>query len=159
MAKVNIKQGKGFITEATAEHIEQIYPFMRKADQIEIACMGQHTPKEALECALKQDDLTLTALDSEGVPIAMFGVGQVGAQAYIWLLGTDSVTDNAYDFLKASRKWTQILTEPYGATFNFVHEQTDVAIKWLKFCGAKFLRKLTFNNEPFFEFIIAYKHV
>lgn len=156
MAKVNIKQGNCIITEATKEHIEQIYPFMRRADQIEVACMG-HTPKESLENSLANDDLTLTALDPEGVPMAMFGVGQVGAQAYIWLLGTDSVNDNSYDFLKASRKWTRILTEPYGATFNFVHEQNDVAIKWLKFCGAKFLRKLTFNNEPFFEFIITSK--
>ncbi len=156
MARLRVQEGNCFITEATKEHIEQIYPFMRKADQIEVACMG-HTPKEALEYSLENDDLTLTALDPEGVPFAMFGVGQVNNLAYIWWLSTDSVTDHAYDFIKASRKWTQILTKPYGATFNFVHEENKMAIKWLKFCGAVFTRKLNFNNHPFFEFVITFK--
>ncbi len=104
-----------------------------------------------------QDGVTLTGLDGEGVPFAMFGVGQVENQAYIWCLGTESVSDNAYDFLKASREWTQRLTKPYGATFNFVHEENSTALKWLKFCGAIFIRKLTFSNQPFFEFIIPSK--
>ena len=156
MAKLHVQEGSCFITEATKKHIEQIYPFMRKADQIEVACMG-HTPKESLESGLANDDVTLTALDPEGVPFAMFGVGQVNNLAYIWWLSTDSVKDHAYDFIKASRKWTQILTKPYGATFNFVHEENKLAIKWLKFCGAKFTRKLFFNNHPFFEFVITSK--
>ncbi len=116
-----------------------------------------HEPRQALLSGLEHDDVTLTALDGEGVPFAMFGVGQVGAQAYIWCLGTESVSDNAYDFLKASREWTQRLTKPYGATFNFVHESNPIALKWLKFCGAIFIRKLTFSNQPFFEFLIPSK--
>ena len=103
------------------------------------------------------DDVTLTAVDKDNVPFAMFGVGQVDDLAYIWCLGTDSVSDNAYDFLKASREWTQRLTKPYGATFNYVHQDNHVALKWLRFCGAIFIRQLTFSNEPFFEFIIPSK--
>ena len=156
MAKLLVQQGRCSITEATYDHVERIYPFMRKADQIEVACMG-HTPREALMSGLENDDVTLTALDPEGVPFAMFGVGQVNAQAYIWWLSTDSVMDNSYDFIKASRKWTQILTKPYGATFNYVHEDNKLAIKWLKFCGASFIRKLTFNDNLFFEFVIPFK--
>jgi hypothetical protein len=156
MDKVLSTHGKGSVVVATYDHVERIYPYMRKADQVEIACMG-YEPRQALLSALENDDATLTALDSEGVPIAMFGVGQVGEQAYIWCLGTDSVSDNAYDFLKASREWTQRLTKPYGCAFNFVHEENLVAIKWLKFCGAIFIRKLTFSNQPFFEFIITSK--
>jgi hypothetical protein len=156
MARLVSKEGRCTIVEATEEHIEDIYPFMRKADQIEVACMGHH-PKQSLQNGLKNDDVTLTALDPEGVPFAMFGVGQVNNHAYIWWLGTESVTDNAYDFLKASRKWTQLLTKPYGTTFNFVHQENKLAIKWLKFCGATFLRKLEFKNQPFFEFIITAK--
>ena len=158
MAKLNIQAGRCSVVEATKEHIEQIYPFMRTADQIEVACMG-HTPKQALEYGLANDDVTLTALDPEGVPAGMFGVGQVGNLAYIWWLGTDIVNDHKYDFIKSSRKWTQMLTKPYGATFNFVHEENKLAIKWLKFCGASFIRKLNFNNQPFLEFIITYKNV
>ena len=156
MDKVLSRHGKCSVVVATRDHVERIYPYMRRADQIEIACMG-HEPRQSLLSALESDYVTLTALDGEGVPFAMFGVGQVENQAYIWCLGTESVSDNAYDFLKASREWTQRLTKPYGATFNFVHEENSIALKWLKFCGAIFIRKLTFSNQPFFEFIIPSK--
>lgn len=156
MDKIVSTHGPCSVVVATHDHVERIYPYMRKADQVEIACMGQE-PRQALLTALEFDDVTLTALDREGVPFAMFGVGQVDDQAYIWCLGTDSITDNAYNFLKASREWTQELIKPYGAAFNFVHEDNLSAIKWLKFCGASFMRKLTFSNQPFFEFLIPSK--
>lgn len=152
------QEGKCSIVEANADHVESLYPFIRKVDQIECACMGE-TAKDAMLRALDKDDITLTALDPEGVPMAMFGVGRVVGQAYIWCLGTDSVQDHAYDFLRASRMWTQLLTKPYGATFNYVHTSNDVSIRWLKFCGASFLRTLSFNDEPFYEFIIPYRNV
>lgn len=156
MDKVLSKHGDCKVVVATHAHVAMIYPHMRMADKVEVACMG-HEPCQSLLGALEDDDVTLTALDGDDVPFAMFGVGQVGEQAYIWCLGTDSVSDNAYQFLKASREWTQRLTKPYGATFNFVHEDNHVALKWLKFCGAIFIRKLTFSNQPFFEFIIPSK--
>ena len=156
MDKVLSTYGDCKVVVATHDHAERIYPYMRRADQIEIACMG-HEPRQALLNALENDDVTLTGLDAEGVPVMMFGVGQTGAQAYIWCLSTYGILDNSYQFLKGSREWTQRLTKPYGATFNFVHEDNHVAIKWLKFCGAIFIRKLTFSNHPFFEFIIPSK--
>jgi len=158
MDRLISREGKCSIVEATVDHVDAIAPFMRGADKREVACLG-HTPEQSLMNGLHNDDVTLTALDPEGVPFAMFGVGQVLDQAYIWWLSTDSVNDNAYDFLKASRKWTQILTKPYGATFNFVHKDNELSIKWLKFCGAVFIRELTFSNQPFFEFVIPTKHV
>ena len=151
-------EGDCRVVTATHEHVEDMYPFIRKVDQLECACMGE-TPRAAMLRALDKDDMTLTALDAQGVPMAMFGVGRVVGQAYIWCLGTDAVKDNAYQFLKSSRKWTQLLTKPYGATFNYVHQDNDVAIRWLKFCGAKFIRALVFQDQSFYEFIIPYRHV
>jgi hypothetical protein len=126
---------------------------MREADRLEVKCSGR-SPHEILELALENDDLTLTALDAQDVPFAMFGVGKTEKAAYIWLLGTDAVVDNKYDFIKASRHYVNILTQPYTTTFNFVHRDNKLAISWLQFCGAKFIRMLTIGNEPFFEFII-----
>lgn len=151
-------EGKLTVVESTSQHVEDIYPYMRKADQIEVACMDS-SPKESLQRGLETSDVCLTVKDAEGVPFAMFGVGQIAGMAYIWLLGTESVNDNAYDFLRASRKYTQALAKPYGAVTNFVHEENKVALKWLKFCGAKFLRRHYFNNKPFFEFVITKNHV
>jgi hypothetical protein len=158
MDKVISIEGNCTVVKATEEHAESIYPFLRKADQIEIAHMGHH-PKDALLLGLVNDDVTYTALDSEGVPFAMFGAGQLEEGGYIWCLGTDGVQDNAYDFLKASRKYTQQLTEPYGATFNYVHDDNKAALKWLKFCGASFIQELAINNQLFYQFAIPYKYV
>ena len=146
------------VVVATKEHIEDIYPTMRKADRIEIACMG-HEPKESLLTSFEQDDVTLTAIDKDNVPFAMFGVGQVAGMAYIWLLGTDALLDNSYNFIKASRKYVQLFTEPYGCVFNFVHKDNELALRWLRFCGAKFIRKHEFSSQPFYEFIITSKYV
>ncbi len=130
---------------------------MREADQIEVMCMGK-TPESALRQAYAQDDITLSIIDKNDNPIAMLGVGQILDMAYIWMLGTDQVQEASYSFLKASRKITQSLTKPYGATFNYVHTENQTAIRWLKFCGAKFIRKLYFTNHPFYEFIITYRN-
>ena len=144
------------VVVATEDHIEDIYPFMRKADKIEVACMG-HEPKESLQTAFKQDDVTLTALDKDDVPFAMFGVGQVNGLAYIWLLGTDALLDNSYNFIKASRKYVQLFTKPYGCVFNFVHKDNELALRWLRFCGARFIANHQFSSQPFYEFIITSK--
>jgi len=147
------RHGDCKVVEAIREDIYSIYPFMRKIDQLEAACMGL-TAKQSLIRGLNSDDLTLTALDKNDVPFAMFGCGLVDGMGYIWCVGTDGIEDNSYNFIKASRKWTQIMTKPYGVTFNFVHAENKTAIKWLKFCKAQFINELTFKNEPFFEFII-----
>ena len=146
--------GNCTVVKATEDHIEDIYPFLRREDQLEVLCMGHH-PKEALQTALNHDDVTLTALDKDDVPFAMFGVGRVGGMAYIWLLGTDGLADNSYQFTKASRKYVQLFTKPYGCVFNFVHQDNELALRWLRFCGAKFIRKLEFSSQPFYEFIIT----
>jgi len=156
-SNVVYRQGNYKLIIADKSHIDAIYPFMRRIDQFECECMG-HYPEEALHKAFDTDDVTLTIVDSDDVPIAMLGVGQILDMAYIWMLGTDKVQDASYSFLKASRKITQSLTKPYGATFNFVSTENETAIKWLKFCGAKFIRTLYFRNHPFYEFIITYRN-
>lgn len=156
LADIVFQQGTHKLIKADRSHIDAIHPFMRKEDRLEVMCMG-NTPEQTLHNAFDTDDVTLTIVDGDDVPIAMLGVGQVLDMAYIWMLGTDSVRDASHDFLRASRKITQSLTKPYGATFNFVHAENKMAIKWLKFCGAKFIRKLHFSNHPFYEFIITYR--
>lgn len=151
--------GDNKVVVATQEHIECIYPFMRKHDRLEVACMG-HTPKEALEYGLKNDDITFTAKDGDDVPYAMFGSGSLNEQSgYIWLLATDAIEDNAYPFIKASRKYVQIIAKPYGSVMNFVHADNKKAIQWLRHCKAIFLRKVTISSQPFIEFIIISNHV
>ena len=156
MDSVISTEGNCKVVLATKDHVERIYPFMRGVDKLEAACMG-HNPKEALLHGMASGDVTLTALDPYGVPFAMFGVGRVNGLAYIWCLGTDDIANNSYNWIKASRKYIQSLTKPYRVVFNFVHKDNHQAIRWLKFCGARFLSEMSFNGEPFYEFVITSK--
>lgn len=152
-----LRQRGGYkLIETKESHLDIIASSMRQADQLEVFCMGK-TPLGALQEAYEKDDTTLSILDKDDIPIAIFGVGQILDMAYIWLLGTDNVREASYVFLKESRYITQALVKPYGSAFNFVHAENKIAIKWLKFCGATFIRKLYFMNNPFYEFIITYK--
>ena len=61
MDKVLKSHGSCKVVEATHAHVAMIYPHLRKADKIEVACMG-HEPCQSLLGALEMDDVTLTAL-------------------------------------------------------------------------------------------------
>ena len=152
------KQGACTIVEANESHIPLIAPHIRREEVIEVAFMNS-TIEESLLKGLKQDDCTLTVKDKYDVPYAMFGVGQINNQAYIWMLSTDAVKDNMFDFVRYSRKWIQLLTKPYKTTYNFVHQDNDLSVRWLKFCGAKFIRKVEISNQPFLEFIFISDNV
>lgn len=152
------KQGSCTIVKADKSHVPLIAPFVRREEKIEVACSGRSV-EDALYLGLEHDDCTLTVKDKYDVPYAMFGVGKLDTNAYIWMLSTDAIRDNMYDFVRYSRKWIQILTKPYKTTFNLVHEDNQLSIKWLKFCGAKFIRKTEINSHPFIEFIIIADNV
>ncbi len=144
------------IVPATEEHIEGIAAKMRVGDQLECACFG-FSPQDALYFAMSQDDRTHTVLDGAKVPFAMFGAGsrKEGDGSYIWLLGTDGVFENKRQFAAASRPWVNYLVKPYGVVSNLVHKENAHAVRWLRFCGAKFVRELQVLSNPFYEFIIT----
>jgi len=157
MRKKIYQQGKIYMCESTKEDIEHIYPFMRQVDKIECECMG-FKPKQALEVAMDVDTVTYTVFDPYDVPFCMFGTGPMPeGYGYIWMLGTDAVFDNKYDFIKGSKFVVNTLIEPYTRVTNFVHKDNTTAIKWLKWCGAEMGRELIFSDHPFYEFTITYK--
>jgi len=144
------------IVTATEDHIEVISSEMRPGDQLECSCFG-FSPKDALYFALSRDDKTYTALDGNEVPFLMFGAGtrKEDDSSYIWLLGTDGLFKNSRQFARASRPWVKHLVEPYGVVSNLVHKENTPAVRWLRFCGAKFIRELQVLSNPFYEFIIT----
>lgn len=152
------QKGKCTVRVANEDHIEAIYPFMRQVDKDECSCMG-FKPKEALDTALNTDDVTYTAFDAYGVPFCMFGAGPLNLEGdgYIWMLGTDDIANNKYDFIRASRFVVNTLALPYKSVRNFVLESNKTTINWLKYCGAEFGRKVEFSDHPFYEFTITHK--
>ncbi len=148
--------GNTYICKAKEEHIKQIAPYMRKIDLLEVACMGV-SPEESMLNSLRNDDYTFTVCNKEDVPFAMFGVGDASYCPYIWFLSTDEIYTHRKQFLKVTKTWLSRFNEIYPVVCNFVHKDNEFAIRWLKWCGAKFINKRTFKEEEFIEFIITGK--
>lgn len=144
------------IVEATSEHIDALKDNLRHHDALECLLLGSD-PESAMKHAFETDTATYTALDSEGKAFGMFGSGPlVGTTTgYIWFLGTPEVNKHRRAFLRASRDWVQFLSAPYDATANIVLKDNKVAVRWLKFCGAKFIREIEVSGQSFYEFIIT----
>lgn len=150
------QEGNCSVVSATEEHAKHIAKNIRRVDEIECNCFG-YSPYDSMMLGLENDRVTLTGLSPNGTPFVMFGAGNNENGAYIWALGTTEVVKYKYQFLKSSRKWVSRLCEPFQLVHNFVHQENELAIKWLKFCGATILRKLDINSHPFFEFVIIPK--
>lgn len=142
---------------ATEQHAKELAPFLRGYDRMEVGAYGFTDCEEALTEAVKNDDITITALDADGVPFAMVGVGNAGKMPYIWLLGSDAVQDNWYVFAKASKEFLPHLMKDYPIVTNFVLKDYTASVRWLKWLGAKFIREVDFNGALFYEFIITKK--
>ena len=145
------------VVKAELSHAEYITPRMRQIDRIEVECLGSNYETACIK-GLASDDTTLTGLAPDGTPVCMFGSGNT-AFPYIWLLGTDEVRKYQKPFIKGSKTISQYLIQKHGSGANYVHEDNTQSIRWLKFCGASFLQKVTINNNPFVEFIIIKNYV
>jgi len=142
------------IVRATLDHIRKLKDNLRPHDRLECELLGS-SPEDAMKLALTIDLATYTALDSQSRPFAMFGSGiKHEGGGYIWMLGTPDVMKHKRAFIRASREWVKYLTKPFGVTSNVVLKDNRQSVRWLKFCGAKFLRELEISDNTFYEFII-----
>lgn len=82
----------------------------------------------------------------------MFGVSENGA---IWLLASDDIQKIRFSFLRESRKVVELLNQKYRTLWNYVDCRNELHLRWLKWCGFKFIRQLKYgvNQKPFYEFI------
>jgi hypothetical protein len=82
----------------------------------------------------------------------MFGVSKEGA---IWLLASDDIHRIRFSFLRESRKVIDFLNQKYPKLWNYVDSRNQLHLRWLKWCGFIFLRKVNYgvNQKPFYEFI------
>ena len=141
------------VVVAHPRHIPYLAKNIRKEDLLEVSSFG-NTAEEAFRQALQNDESTLTVLDPNNIPYAMFGAGKVGEETYIWMLGTNDVSKYKFEFLKRCREWVWAFVATYGEVFNFVHVDNKLAIKWLAWCNAKFSEEFEVNNEKFKKFTI-----
>jgi len=140
----------------TLEDIKYLAPRLRYEDKREILASVGTTPLDALTLSYYSSNLVFTIVNPKNEPVAIFGVGDAGnGVGGIWLLATDNLKDIKFPFLKENKKVINFLNTKYKILWNFVDCRNSLHIKWLKWCGFKFINKQKRGvlNKPFYEVI------
>ena len=140
------------IRKTISEDIVFLAPRLRYEDKREVLDSVGLTPYQALTDGFNLSQICLTIVDTKNIPVGMFGVSEDGA---IWLLASPDIKRIRFSFLRESRKVVNLLNYKYKILWNFVDCRNELRLRWLKWCGFKFLRKINYgvNQKPFYEFI------
>ena len=158
--RVIVRYDKIDVIDAHPDHADYLADKLRDIDNIECMAFGKK-PKEALMSAFEHDMATLTVVDKNKKPLAMFGVGEDEELPYIWMLGTKEFPKVARrDLVKHSKLWiSELLKITGGSAETFVHCHNRPAVRWLEWLGASFTHQFTIKGEPFYQFILINKDV
>jgi hypothetical protein len=140
------------IRKTISKDIDFLAPRLRYEDKREILDATGLNPYSALNECFKLSQISLTIVDTKNIPVGIFGVSYSGA---IWLLATPDINRIRYSFLRESRQVVNLLNQKYKILWNYVDCRNELHLRWLKWCGFKFLRKVNYgvNQKPFYEFI------
>ncbi len=146
------------VRAANLEDAEQLVPLLRRGDVEEIKAAVGVEPLAVLKQGIIISDPCYTIIGIEDSPLAVFGVIRDSYKASvgrIWLLGSDRLMQHAYPFLRQSGEWIAKLHESYPTLWNYIDARNAVHIRWLKWCGFTFLRRIEdygVEQRPFYEF-------
>ena len=149
-------QGHNHFRLSTLEDIKYLAPRLRQADKEEILASVGLTPYEALMIGYLENVIVFTIVNKNNEPVAIFGINDVGNNVgAIWLVATNKLKDIQYSFLRENKKVIDFLNTKYKILWNFVDCRNSLHIKWLKWCGFKFINKKNYGvlNKPFYEVI------
>ena len=141
---------------STFDDVEFLAPRLRFEDKQEILASVGLTPYDGLKLSFSNSTLCLTIVNPKGKAVAIFGIANLGGDVGgIWLLATEDLSTIQIAFLRECKKVIQLLNKKYKILWNYVDCRNELHIKWLKWCGFKFLRKTNYGvlQKPFYEFI------
>jgi len=148
-----------FTRPATPEDIFSVAPRLRAADHDEVFAAGGMPPLPTLlhqyQAGADMHAAGIVELDRPEVLYGcdpVYGYPQVGV---IWMLGTDTIFDHPVEFTITSRRIFNEFHERFEVLTNYVDARNERHIKWLKWLGCRFLRRVDHYGPfsfPFLEF-------
>jgi len=149
-------QEYSYMRVSTLDDVEYLAPRLRFEDKQEILASLGLTPLDGLKKSFGNSTLCLTIVNPKGLAVAIFGIADLGGLVGgIWLLATEDLSTIQIAFLRECKKVIQLLNKKYKILWNYVDCRNELHIKWLKWCGFKFLRKTNYGvlQKPFYEII------
>ena len=139
--------------------LEDLIPLaenMRPEDVEEVDAASGLGAYEGLRAGFDSSDECITIWEHDK-PLAIFGykITQPGISAVVWMLGSNEIFNNRIEFLRKSRFWVDYIHTKAPLLHNLVYHKNVVHIKWLRWLGFVFLRRIEntgVKGLPFIEF-------
>ena len=140
----------------TLDDIKYLAPRLRREDKQEILAGTGLLPYDALLNGYKNCVIVFTIFNPNNKPVGIFGITDCGdGVGAIWLLATKDLATIKIAFLKQCREVVKVFQKKYRILWNLVDCRNSLHIKWLKWCGFKFINKQKWGvlQKPFYQFI------
>jgi len=135
---------------------DALAPRLRAADRREIEAALGMDQTVVLRHGVRASD-PCHAVVVGGAVVALFGVvpsarsPEIGS---VWLLASEAFAAHAFFIVRSSKVWIPKLHERYRVLTNFVDARNEVHIRWLRWCGFVFVRRVErfgVGGLPFYE--------
>lgn len=144
---------------STMEDVERLAVTLRDEDVEEIRASSGSTPLEALTVGYENSSYCMTIVGDDETPVGIFGVAPSTSYpdvGYVWMLATPLLAAGSMTFLRNSRDYVRKMNSQFQLLVNAVDSRNTVHIKWLMWCGFKFIKRhddLSREGVPFYEFV------
>lgn len=151
----------GYVRAYTPRDLLPLTRTLRRADLAEIAAHSGLSPHAAILRGVCASEVVCTIVGLKGEPVGVFGVGAAGC---LWMLGSDALAQGRLgrQFLRECRSYVDILQRGYPLLFNVIDARNTVHIRWLRWMGCTFIRRIPAygaEQRPFLEFVRITKYV
>ena len=125
---------------STLDDVEFLAPRLRFEDKQEILSSVGLTPVDGLKLSFRNSALCITIVNPKGEAVGIFGIADLGGGVGgLWLLASEDLATVQISFLRECKKVIQLLNKKYKILWNYVDCRNELHIKWLRWCGFKFL--------------------
>lgn len=141
------------VEKTTPEHCFDLAPRLKSIDRYELALWGLDPLLALLQpfrFIRRKNIHTFTILtESKQEVVAIFGAvptrnnNKIGT---IWFLASDLLDKHYTYFLRRNKLWLHFLEENYDYLCNYITEEHQTSIRWLKWQGFNFSKPMLVNN-------------
>lgn len=148
-----------FIRPATLADAEYVAANLRDADRQEVLAAVGIDPRLAVPFLVGAGrEVYAAGLESNSRAEILFGVDPIPYEdraGVAWLLSTPVIYDHPVEFVVRSKEIFETYHHRYELLTNFIDARNERHIKWLRFMGFHFIRRIEkfgAGSLPFYEF-------
>ncbi|OUV76570.1 MAG: hypothetical protein CBC91_06170 [Rickettsiales bacterium TMED131] len=141
----------------TIEDCEQLSQTINHTDAQELYDATGLNPYQGLVMCVKLCPDCETAINEHNEVLAIRGVQKLNTHGMVWAILTKQAYTKAgfKQAMQETKQWVVNKTEQYKKLMNFVSEENQSAVRWLKYIGFSITKKIDhygYSKKPFLQF-------